>query len=89
MSSSDCLKGQKRALAFKFKAAKAKADYYRKQGKDIKLDTSEKCLLPHRIAFRLAELDRQFSEKHPDKLKKIPMKLIYYYMCLIRVLLSF
>ena len=89
MSSSDCLKGQKRALAFKFKAAKAKADYYRKQGKDIKLDTSEKCLLPHRIAFRLAEMDRQFSEKHPDKLKKIPMKLIYYYMCLIRVLLSF
>ena len=89
MSSADCLKGQKRALAFKFSTAKAKEDFYKKQGKNVKLDTSEKCGLNHRLAFKLAEADREFSEKHPGFLKKIPMKIIYYYMCLIRTLLSF
>ena len=88
LSVNDCLKGQKRALSFKFSLAKAKEEFYAKQGKSISLDTSEKCGLRHRLAFKLAEMDRAFSEEHPEKLEKIPMNIIYLYMCFIRVLLS-
>lgn len=42
----------------------------------------------HRLAGSLAEKNREFSMNHPDWLKRIPMPAIYYYMCLIRVLLS-
>jgi len=44
--------------------------------------------LRHRLAGWLAERDRDFSVRHPEMLKKIPMWLVYYYMCMIRVLLS-
>jgi len=88
MSVNDCLKGQKRALCFKYCLAKAKEEYYLKNGKNIKLDTSEKCRLKHRLAFMLAEKNRAFSEEHPEILERIPMEAIYLYMCFIRVLLS-
>lgn len=42
----------------------------------------------HRLAGYFAEKNRKFSVRHPDLLKKIPVKWIYYYMCLIRLLLS-
>lgn len=42
----------------------------------------------HRLAGWLAVKNQKFSKKHPEALKRIPMGVIYYYMCLIRVLLS-
>ncbi|MBR6474432.1 MAG: hypothetical protein IKS98_03175, partial [Lachnospiraceae bacterium] len=63
-----CLAGQKRALAFKYAAAKAKVDALLKEGKNAKLDTSDKCKWNHRLAFWLAEKDRAFSEEKPEKL---------------------
>ena len=88
MSTNDCLAGQKRALSFKFACAKAKEAFFAEQGKNISIDTSDRCKWNHRLAFYLAEKNRVFSEEKPDKLEKIPMSLIYYYMCFIRVLLS-
>jgi coenzyme F420-reducing hydrogenase beta subunit len=81
ISRRDVLRGQKRALVTKFHCAAAK--------KNDKLDVSEKCGWNHRLAYFLLEHDRRFSEEHEAVLRKIPMKLIYYYMCFIRVLLSF
>ena len=75
------VRSQKRALVFKFNAAKAKMN--------AALDTSDKCKWNHRLAFRLAEKNKKYSEKHYDKLAKKPTWFIYYYMCFIRVLLSF
>ena len=88
MSVNDCLAGQKRALSFKFACAKAKEAFFAKQGKTIRIDTSDKCKWNHKLAFYLAEKNRLYSEEKPDKLAKKPMSLIYYYMCFIRVLLS-
>ena len=88
MSTEDCLAGQKRALAFKFACALAKVKSFAKQGKNISIDTSDKCKWNHKLAFYLAEKNRLYSEEKPDKLAKKPMSLIYYYMCFIRVLLS-
>ena len=88
MSVNDCLAGQKRALAFKYACAGAKEDFFRKQGKTVHLDTTDRCKWNHRLAFFLAEKNRAFSEEHPDKLKKVPMRAVYLYMCFIRVLLS-
>ena len=89
MSASEAIRSQKRALVFKFNAAKAKEEYFRKQGKNVQLDTSSRCRWNHRLAFRLAEMNREYSVRHPERLLKKPMKVIYYYMCFIRVLLSF
>ncbi len=89
MSSTNAVKSQKRALVFKFNAAKAKVKYFAKRGKTVELDTSSKCKWNHKLAFKLAEKNRKFSQEHPDKLLKRPMWFIYYYMCFIRVLLSF
>lgn len=44
--------------------------------------------LNHRLAGWLAEKNRRFSKEHPEALKRIPMRMIYYYMCAIRLLLS-
>ena len=85
VSRRDVIAGQKRALVFKFNCAKAKKKRY----PAAQLDTADRCSWNHRLAFWLAEKDRIFSEKHYDLLKKIPMTVIYYYMCFIRVLLSF
>lgn len=81
ISDRDMVRSQKRALVFKFNAAKAKMN--------AALDTSDKCKWNHRLAFRLAEKNKKYSEKHYDKLAKKPIWFIYYYMCFIRVLLSF
>jgi len=88
-SISDLLKSQKRALVFKYNCAKAKVKYYKSKGKNIKLDESSRCKWNHRLAFYLARKNNAFSVKQYDKLKKIPTIIIYYYMCFIRVLLSF
>lgn len=83
------VRSQKRALAFKYNCAKAKEKAYLKKGKRISLDTSDRCKWNHRLAYRLAEKNRAFSENHPERLEKVPMKLVYLYMLAIRALLSF
>ncbi len=91
ISQRDVIRGQKRALVFKYRCAAAKAERIKKQGKSVPpdLDVSEHCSWNQRLAYFLAEKDRDFSEKHADRLEKIPMPLIDLYMCLIRTLLSF
>lgn len=42
----------------------------------------------HRLAGWLAVKNREFSMEHPQMLRKIPLAAVYYYMCMIRVLLS-
>lgn len=42
----------------------------------------------HRLAGWLAVKNQRFSKHHPEQLKRVPMALVYYYMCFIRVLLS-
>lgn len=70
--SSDMIRSQKRALVFKYKCA----------------DTKNKRKWNHKLAYYLAEKNKKFSIEHYDKLAKIPSGAIYYYMCFIRVLLS-
>lgn len=82
ISSRDIVRSQKRALVFKFNAARAKKN-------NQNLDTSSKCKWNHKLAYKLAERNKKFSEEHYDKLAKKPSWYIYYYMCFIRVLLSF
>ena len=83
------LRSQKRALVFKFNLAAAKQKMYAKQGKNITLDTSSKCKWNHRLAWKLGWRNMKFSEEKLKKLEKMPTWLVYYYMCFIRVLLSF
>ena len=84
ISGKDMIRGQKRALVYKFCTAEAKA-----KRTDVKLDTEDRCKWNHRLAYRLAAADARFSEMHPDKLEKIPSTILYGYMCVIRALLSF
>ncbi|MDE7310189.1 MAG: Coenzyme F420 hydrogenase/dehydrogenase, beta subunit C-terminal domain [Eubacterium sp.] len=42
----------------------------------------------HALAGFLAVHNQKFSMEHPKLLKRVPMKAIYYYMCAIRLLLS-
>ncbi|MGN1339623.1 MAG: polysaccharide pyruvyl transferase family protein [Oscillospiraceae bacterium] len=86
---SKMLRSQKRALVFKFNCAKAKQDMFTKQGKKLAVDVSGKCRWNHRLAFRLGWRNMEFSKKHLKTLEKLPTWVIYYYMCFIRVLLSF
>ena len=88
LSGSDLVKSQKRALVFKYNCALSKQASYSKKGKNIKLDVSDPCRWNHRLAFFLAERNRRLSERNSAMLEKIPMPVIYYYMCFIRVLLS-
>lgn len=81
ISDRDMVRSQKRALVFKFNAAKAKMSEA--------LDSSDKCKWNHKLAYRLAKRNKKYSEEHYDKLAKKPTWFIYYYMCFIRVLLSF
>ncbi|MCR5792101.1 MAG: Coenzyme F420 hydrogenase/dehydrogenase, beta subunit C-terminal domain [Lachnospiraceae bacterium] len=83
------VKSQKRALVFKFNLAKAKKKYYAKHGKNIAINADDPCKWNHKLAFYLARKNKKYSEEHYDKLSKVPVILIYYYMCFIRVLLSF
>lgn len=89
ISDRDMVRSQKRALVFKFTCAPAKEAYYAKQGRKVKLVDDDKCSWNHRLAFYLARKNLAYSEEHYDKLRKIPYQVIYYYMCFIRVLLSF
>lgn len=89
ISDRDMVRSQKRALVFKYTCAPAKIKYFAKQGKSIGLVADDKCKWNHRLAFYLARKNKEYSEKHYDKLRKIPYILVYYYMCFIRVLLSF
>lgn len=81
ISGRDVIRSQKRALMFKFACAPAK------QGRGE--DKAGKCKWNLRLAYYLAKKNKAFSEEHYDSLRKIPHILIYYYMCFIRVLLSF
>ncbi len=80
ISDANMLKSQKRALVFKYHCAKAKK---------AELDTSDKCRWNHRLAYYLAKKNHQLSMEKPEKVEKFPMCFVYYYMCFIRVLLSF
>lgn len=73
ISGKDMVRSQKRALVFKYRCA----------------DTSGKRKWNHKLAYSLAEKNRKFSMERPEKLAKLPSWFIYYYMCFIRVLLSF
>lgn len=89
ISDRDMVRSQKRALVFKFTCAPAKMKYLEKQGKHAELTADDKCKWNHRLAFWLAEKNRRYSKEHYDRLQRIPYIFIYYYMCFIRVLLSF
>lgn len=89
ISGRDMVRSQKRALVFKYTCAPAKLKYFAKQGKTVNLTADDTCRWNHRLAFTLAEKNKRYSEEHYESLRKIPYILIYYYMCLIRVLLSF
>lgn len=43
----------------------------------------------HRLAGWLEDQNRKFSAEEPDLLRKVPLAVVYAYMCAIRVLLSF
>ncbi len=83
------LRSQKRALVFKHNLAKAKQDMFRKRGKSLILDTSGKCRWNHRLAWKLGWRNMELSRDRLEKLEKLPTWFVYYYMCFIRVLLSF
>jgi len=74
------LQSQKRALVFKYNCAAAK-------GGD--LDTHAPCHWNHRLAYTLARRNQKFSNEKAEQLAKIPMRIVYYYMCLVRLLLNF
>ena len=83
------VRSQKRALVFKHNLAKAKQKMFAKQGKNISLDTTGKCRWNHRLAWKLGWSNMEFSRDKLEKLEKLPTWFVYYYMCFIRVLLSF
>lgn len=73
MNGRDMVRSQKRALVFKYLCA----------DKEIERKWN------HKLAYYLAEKNRKYSVEKLDKLEKVPSWFIYYYMCFIRVLLSF
>lgn len=73
MNGRDMVRSQKRALVFKYHCA----------------DKSVKRKWNHKLAYYLAEKNRKYSIDKLDRLEKLPTWFIYYYMCFIRVLLSF
>ena len=89
ISDRDMVRSQKRALVFKYTCAAAKLKYLEKQGRRPALTADDKCKWNHRLAFYLARKNKDYSEKHYDRLRKVPYIFIYCYMCFIRVLLSF
>ncbi len=89
ISGKDIVRSQKRALVFKFNCALAKKEHYSRADINIKIDTNDKCKWNHRLAYYLARKNEKYSKENYESMKKIPMIVIYYYMCFIRVLLSF
>ena len=89
LSGRDLIRGQKRALVFKYPCAKAKKSLLSSPGAAAVLDIEDHCAWNHRLAALLAVRNKAFSEKHPDTLARIPSGLVYGYMCFIRGLLNF
>lgn len=92
ISDTKMIKSQKRALVFKFNCAKIKVKAFEKKGININIsniDVSDKCKWNHKLAYKLAKKNKKYSEEKYERLRKKPTWFIYYYMCFIRVLLSF
>jgi len=83
------LLSQKRTMAFKYNSAKAKVQFFGKQQKKLPLDVHAPCRWYHRLAYALARRSQAISNKSPKFMEKIPIWLIFCYMCFIRMLLSF
>lgn len=81
ISDRDMVRSQKRALVFKFNAAKAKMN--------AALDTSDKCKWNHSLLPVLQKRTKSIQKSTTISLLKNQPGLFYYYMCFIRVLLSF
>jgi len=88
-SATRLLLSQKRALVYKYNCAKAKVQYFERQNRKLPLDTHAPCRWNHRLAYALARRNRELSARSPEFVEKIPVWMIYYYMCFIRVLLNF
>ena len=91
-----CVIRTRKALNY-LRRAQEQGDLVLKPMTDIQMLYSQKRALTfkyrgkywnHRLAGYLAVKNQQFSFRHPKLLKRVPMPVIYYYMCLIRVLLS-
>ena len=90
ISGRDLVRSQKRALVFKFSCAKAKLKYYKKhKNVTLNLVADDKCKWNQKLAYYLARKNEEYSRNHPEKMDKKPTWFVYYYMCFIRVLLSF
>lgn len=90
ISDNAVIKSQKRALVFKFNCASAKVNSLKKQGKSVEgIEVYGKAKWNQRLAFFLAERNRKMSINHPKRVERLPLWFVYYYMCFIRVLLSF
>lgn len=90
LSGRDLVRSQKRALVFKFTCAPAKIKYFKKKNNtELKLEASDKCKWNQKLAYYLARKNEDMSHKKPGKVEKLPTWFVYYYMCFIRVLLSF
>ena len=90
LSGRDLVRSQKRALVFKFTCAPAKIKYFKKKNNtELKLEASDKCKWNQKLAYYLARKNEEMSHKKPGKVEKLPTWFVYYYMCFIRVLLSF
>ena len=90
LSGRDLIRSQKRALVFKFTCAPSKIKYYYKKNKvKLNLEASDKCKWNHRLAYYLARKNEETSRNHPEKVERLPLWFVYYYMCFIRALLSF
>ena len=84
LSGKDMIRGQKRALVFKFNLASAKKSMTTRQ-----LDTSDPCRWNHKWAWKIACRNQNMGKNQYEKLEKLPTGLMYYYMCFLRALLSF
>ncbi len=91
-----CVIRSRKALCM-LRRAEKQGDIYTRPVTDAKMLQSQMRALTfkyrgrrwnHRLAGYLAEKNRRFSVDHPEALKRVPMKMVYYYMCMIRLLLS-
>ncbi len=91
-----CVVRSEKALSF-LKRAESQGDLYLRPMTDADMVKSQKRALifkfrgsrwNHRLAGWLAAKNRLFSIERPETLKRIPMRAVYYYMCMIRLLLS-
>ncbi len=80
ISDEEMIRGQKRALVFKYLAS---------PGRQNDDETSTPRRWNHKLCFYLAEKNRRYSIEHYDRLARKPIGLMYLYMCFIRLLLSF